>query len=123
VSSTSALAKIVHDAPALQASVDAIRALDRRASGVYFVDLKEDARGQVRITEVNAGRFANVPTIHDASGADNMVHAYLRAALGEPAENRNGRVDEEDCYVLRSLDMPPVVLRGGQIFENVEDLR
>ena len=87
------------------------------------MDLKEDAHGQPRVTEINAGRFANVPTIHDASGADNMVHTYVRVALGEPAETYTGRVDEEDCYVLRSLDMPPVVVRGPQIFENVEDLR
>jgi hypothetical protein len=123
VSSTAALAKIVHDPIALRVSIEAIRALDRDASGVFFVDIKEDLHGEPRITEINAGRFANVPTIHDASGRDNMVHMYVRTAFGEAVETVNVQGEDSDCYVLRSLDMPPVVLRGRQIFENVEDLR
>lgn len=125
VSSTAALAKMLHEPRALQVSIEAIQVLDRRASGVFFVDLKEDAQGKACITEINVGRFANVPTIHDASGSgpDNMVITYVRAALGEPVEIRDAGGYDEDCYVLRGLDMLPVVLRASELFEGVEDVR
>jgi hypothetical protein len=122
VSSTASLAKIIHEPHALRVSIEAIRALDRDASGVFFVDLKENPYGEPRITEINAGRFANVPTIHDAYGGDNMVHMYVRAAFGEAIETVDARAHEGD-YVLRSLDMSPVVLRGAELFDEIRDLR
>jgi hypothetical protein len=122
VSSTASLAKIIHEPNVLRVSIEAIRALDRGASGVFFVDLKEDRYGEPRITEINAGRFANVPTIHDAYGGDNMVHMYVRCAFGEPVESVDTRAHEGD-YVLRSLDMSPVVLRGAELFDGIQDLR
>jgi glutathione synthase/RimK-type ligase-like ATP-grasp enzyme len=123
VSSTAALAKMLHEPSLLDLAVKAILCLDRRTSGVYFVDLKEDEHGKPRITEINAGRFANVPTIHDAVSTQNIAAAYVRAALGQPAAGYDAVVDTGDCYVMRGLDMPPAVLRGRDLFRNIRDLR
>lgn len=123
VSSTAALAKMLYEPPLVDVAVKAIRCLDRHTSGVYFVDLKEDEHGAPRITEINAGRFANVPTIHDASTTQNMAAAYVRAALGQRLDRYEPAADAGDCYVMRGLDMAPAVLRGRDLFRNVHDLR
>jgi predicted ATP-grasp superfamily ATP-dependent carboligase len=123
VSSTAALAKMLHEQPLLDLAVTAVRCLDAHTSGVYFVDLKEDLHGTPRITEINAGRFANVPTIHDAFAAHNMAAAYVRAALGQPLAIDTPAADMRDCYVMRGLDMTPTVLRGCDLFRGVRDMR
>jgi carbamoyl-phosphate synthase large subunit len=123
VSSTASLAKMLNEPPLLEVARNAVCALDRRASSVYFVDLKEDARGTPRITEVNAGRFANVPTIHDAATTQNMAALYVRAALGEHPGVQESGADTRDCYVMRGLDMSPLVLRARDLFRGVEDVR
>jgi len=115
VSSSAALAKMVLDPAAMAQSTDAILALDPRASGVFFVDLKEDAGGKACITEINAGRFANVPTIHDQVGRDNMAIAYVRLALGEPVEAGEPQEYPDDCYVLRGIDTLPAVAYGREL--------
>ncbi len=118
VSSTAALAKMLFEAPLLEIAVKAIRALDAKASSIYFVDLKENGQGHAFITEINAGRFANVPTIHDVIDADNMSVAYVRAAFGEPMSFRQP-APSEDCYVLRALDSPPAVLSAPELAEGI----
>lgn len=120
VSSSAALAKMVFDPAVLRQATDAVLALDPRASSVFFVDFKEDASGRACITEINAGRFANVPTIHDLTGRDNMAIAYVRAALGEPVETREPQPYADDCYVLRGIDTVPAIVRGSELFQDSE---
>jgi glutathione synthase/RimK-type ligase-like ATP-grasp enzyme len=123
VSSMAALAKMIFEPRVLEVGTKAIRALDRKASGVFFVDIKENAGGTPCITEINAGRFATVPLTHDLAGPDNMALTYVRVALGESARARRFRVPAEDCYVLRGLDTLPAVIRAGEIFESIGDAR
>jgi glutathione synthase/RimK-type ligase-like ATP-grasp enzyme len=123
MSSTAALAKMIYEPRVLNVSKKAILALDAKASGVFFVDLKENPDGEPCITEINAGRFANVPTIHDLAGEDNMAIAYVRAALGEPVRARKIRKPDEACYVLRDLDTLPAVFRAAELFEGIDDAR
>lgn len=54
VSSLAALTKTVFEPRVVEASTAAISRVDRRASGAYCVDLKEDARGVPCVTEINA---------------------------------------------------------------------
>jgi glutathione synthase/RimK-type ligase-like ATP-grasp enzyme len=119
VSSTAALAKMLYEPPVLEIAIRAIRMLDAKASSVYFVDLKESATGEPCITEINAGRFANVPTIHDLIDADNMAVAYIRAALGETMATRGSVPDYEERYVLRALDSAPAVFDSHALAEGI----
>ena len=123
VSSTAALAKMIFEPRVLEVSRKAIHALDPRASGAFFVDLKQNAGAKPCITEINAGRFANVPTIHDLAGPENLVLTYVRVALGESVRARNARKPAEDCYVLRGIDTLPAVFRAGELFEGIDDAR
>ena len=68
VSSTPALAKTAYEPRIVRVCEKAIRALDAKASGVFFVDIKESDDERPCITEINAGRFATITNIHDLVG-------------------------------------------------------
>jgi carbamoyl-phosphate synthase large subunit len=121
VSSMAALARIIHEPRLFEVGTKAIRALDAKASGAFFVDIKENAGGNPCVTEINAGRFASVSLAHDMAGPDNMAVACVRIALGERAATRGTRI-AEDCYVLRGLDALPTVLRADELSEGIVDL-
>jgi carbamoyl-phosphate synthase large subunit len=120
VSSMAALARIIYEPRVFEVGTNAIRALDAKASGVFFVDIKENAAGKPCVTEINAGRFASVSLAHDVAGPDNMALAYVRVALGERATTRRARI-AEDCYVLRGLDALPTVLRADELSDGIVD--
>jgi len=123
VSSTPALAKTVFEPWALEVSRKAIRALDARAQGVFFVDIKESADGSPCITEINAGRFATITSIHDLAGAYNMAVTFVRLALDEKVNPDTPYDFAEDYYLVRSVDTLPVVLHAKHLLEGIEDGR
>ncbi len=122
-SSTAALAQMVFEPVVSRICAKAIRALDANASGIFFTDLKENAQGVPCITEINAGRFANVSTIHDATSSYNMTAAYMRLALGESVAARRPCRFPETCYVRRDIDMTPGVFQSNGLFDGMQDLR
>ena len=98
------LAKTV-DAPSVVATCRrAVEALDSRASGVFSIDLRENADGVPCITEVNAGRLSSGTNLLDLTGKHNMAVTYARVGLGEPVELRETYDMVEDHYMLRDLD-------------------
>jgi len=123
VSSMAALAKIIHEPRVIEVGTRAIRALDAKASGAFFVDIKENGAGVPCVTEINAGRFASVALTHDLAGPANMALTYVRLALGEPTRVRKDREPSEDCYILRDLDTLPAVVRSSELFEGINVAR
>jgi carbamoyl-phosphate synthase large subunit len=123
VGSMAAIAKMIYEPRVIEIGTKAVRALDRKATGAFFVDIKENARGTPCITEINAGRFATVSLVDDLAGPDNIALMYVRAALGETVKVRRSRTPSEDCYVLRDLDTLPLFVRSSEIFEGIEDAR
>lgn len=53
---TPTVARVVHDENVNRAAVDAVLAIDAKPHGIMSVDLREDAFGNPRPTEINAGR-------------------------------------------------------------------
>lgn len=53
---TPTIARIVHEDRPNEVAQAAVRAIDPHANGIYSVDLREDAAGIPRPTEINAGR-------------------------------------------------------------------
>jgi carbamoyl-phosphate synthase large subunit len=123
VSSMAAVAKMIYEPRVIELGTSAVRALDAKASGAFFVDIKENARGKPCVTEINAGRFASVSLVHDLAGPENMARTYVQVALGEPVRARKIHKPAEDCYVLRDLDTLPAVVRSSELFEGIEDAR
>jgi len=121
-SSMPALAKTVHDPYVIDVCTRAIRAVDERASGVLFVDVKENEKGDPCITEINAGRFATMTNIHDLAGKHNMALTYVRLALGKKVEIPHAYDYAEGFYLVRSVDTLPALLGKDELLEDIESL-
>jgi carbamoyl-phosphate synthase large subunit len=121
VSSMPALAKTVFIPRVVEACKKAIRALDTKASGVFFIDLKESGSGEPCITEINAGRFATMTNIHDLVGRHNMAVTFVRLALGQRIRIRKASDYAKGYYLVRSVDTLPAIVRGRDLFEGIED--
>jgi carbamoyl-phosphate synthase large subunit len=122
VSSMPALAKTAYDPRVIDVCTRAIRALDARASGVFFVDVKESDTGIPCITEINAGRFATMTNIHDLAGKHNMAVTFVRVALGERIRVPRASDFAEGYYLVRSVDTLPAIVHREELFQGLEDM-
>jgi carbamoyl-phosphate synthase large subunit len=122
VSSTPALAKTVRDPRVVEVCTDAVRAIDATASGVFSIDLKEDAQGVPCITEINVGRFFMITNIFDLTGRHNMALTYVRLALGEPVDIGEAYDVAEDYYLVRDLDTLPGIFHADALFEGIDEV-
>jgi carbamoyl-phosphate synthase large subunit len=120
MASTPALAKTVWEPAAIETCCAALRAIDPEATGVFSLDLKEDASGVPCITEINAGRFCMITNIHDFTGRYNMAATYVKLAFGEPAGIDNPYDAAGEHYLVRDLDTLPTILPAGALFEGIE---
>jgi glutathione synthase/RimK-type ligase-like ATP-grasp enzyme len=123
VSSIATLSKTVIEPRVADVCVKAIRALDPRVSGVFSIDLKENASGVPCITDINAGRFSSATAIYDFTGKHNMAITYVRLALDEPVELRDEYDAVEDYYMLRDVDALPVILHADELFDGIHEQR
>jgi carbamoyl-phosphate synthase large subunit len=123
VSAVGALTKTVCEPVVVDTAVRAIRAVDPTASGVFAVDLREDARRVPRVTEINAGRFTSSTNLLDLTGKHNMTAVYLRLARGERVHLREEYEGTENHYMLRDIDAVPRVFHADEFFDGVKDAR
>jgi carbamoyl-phosphate synthase large subunit len=123
VSSIAALAKTAFEPRIVDVCTRAVRALDRNASGVFSIDLREDARGVPCVTEINAGRFSSATNIFDLTGRHNMAVTFVQLALDEQVDVRKADDFSADYYMIRDLDTPVGIYHADQFFEGIEDGR
>jgi carbamoyl-phosphate synthase large subunit len=122
VSSTPSLAKTVHDSRVADVSRAALAALERDASGVFAVDLKENGDGVPCVTEINAGRFFMITNIFDLTGPTNLAALYVRLAAGEAASPETD-ADVGEHYLVRDLDTEPGIYGAEDLFTGVDEAR
>ena len=101
----------------------AVRAVDPRASGVFGVDLKENAQGEPCVTEINAGRFLAGTNLLDFTGKHNMAAIYVRLGVGEAIAVAEVYDAAADHYMVRSVDEFPRIVHATALFEDVQDAR
>jgi len=123
VSSVAALSKTVFAPGVTEVCAKAVRSLDPRASGVFCIDVKEDARGVPCITEVNAGRFSLSTNVYDLVGTHNMAVTYVRLALGERVDIREQYDVAENYYMVRDLDTLPGIFHAEAFLGGIIDAR
>ena len=123
VSAVGALTKTVCEPGVVEISVRALRAVDRKASGVFAVDLKEDSSGVPRVTEINAGRFTSGTNLLDLTGKHNMTAVYLQLARGGAVDLHEEYEGTEHHYMLRDVDAVPRVFHADEFFDGVQDAR
>jgi carbamoyl-phosphate synthase large subunit len=110
--STPSVARTVQRPDVVAIASDAVRAIDGRANGVFCADLKGDAAGRPRVTEINAGRFFTTSNFFATAGL-NMPYDYLRFARGEAVSERIEPL-EEGLYWVRMVDMGYRLVREGE---------
>jgi hypothetical protein len=123
VSSVAALARSVAEPRVVDIGAAAVRALDPRTSGVFCLDLKENAAGTPCVTEINVGRFSLSTGLYDLIGKHNMAGVYVRLALGEPVDLGEPYDAAPDHYLIRDVDTLPAVVHADELFEGITDLR
>jgi hypothetical protein len=119
VFSLSSLAKTVVAPEALEVTLNAVKALERRPSGAFFVELKESAEGVPSITEINAGRFPSGVTALLAIGNDNMVAIFATAALGEARKAAEPYGSPLAYYLVRDIDAVPGVYSETDLMNGI----
>ncbi len=112
--STPAVARTVREPQVDDLACAAILALDARPTGVYCVDIKEDASARPRVTEINAGRFFTTSNFLSAAGL-NMPDLLVRCALGERPPRLASSPVEPDLYWIRMVDMGYVLVAGNDL--------
>ena len=122
-SSVSQLAKTVFAPRVVEVCAAAIRAIDRKISGTFNFDLRENAHGVPCLTEINAGRFPSGTNIFDLTGRFNLAAMYVRVALDEPVELREEYDPAEGYYPVRDLDTPTGIFRADELFDKIVDAR
>jgi len=80
--STPSIAKTVHRNDVNEIGTKAVLAVDRNATGVFCVDIKENKSGVPCVTEINAGRFFTTSNFFSEAGV-NMPSMYVKLAYGE----------------------------------------
>jgi len=103
-----AISKTVHDAEVNRIGEAAVLALDPTYTGVGFIDLKGDAQGRPRVTELNAGRFGTTHYFYTAAGA-NFPELTLQIAAGEEPSVPTRDILPADLVWIRTLDAGPVL--------------
>jgi carbamoyl-phosphate synthase large subunit len=116
VSSTGAVLKAVFDERVAEICARAVRALDRSATGLYSIDLKEDRAGVPCVTEINAGRPFTGNELFDLVGKHSMIGTCVRLALGAPVEVADPRDAVEEYYSVRDLDTLPGTFHAEDLF-------
>jgi hypothetical protein len=112
--STPAVARTITRPELDQLASAAVHALDPRASGVFCLDIKEDAGGRPRVTEVNAGRFFTTANFFAAAGL-NMPDMLVRLALGDEVAAVGASPLPPDLYWIRMVDMGFVLVPGDDL--------
>ena len=93
--------------------------LNVKAHGVLSVDLKEDAQGNLKLTEINIRHMAYTGVMADA-GLDLVKDTIilLHDNGSERIERQPFFAYEKPYVFLRDVDTEPVLLDGEDIFPN-----
>jgi carbamoyl-phosphate synthase large subunit len=79
---TPTIARVIHDDRVNEAAVQSVLAIDPEPHGIFSVDLREDAYGMPRPTEINAGRGFTTLGLWSLYGPNFMDIAVRLAADG-----------------------------------------
>lgn len=112
--STPAVARTVSRPDLDELAAAAVHALNPWASGVFCLDIKEDAHGRPKVTEVNAGRFFTTSNFFAAAGL-NMPDMLVRLALGQEVPPAGASPLPSDLYWIRMVDMGFALVPGDDL--------
>jgi carbamoyl-phosphate synthase large subunit len=119
-SSSPTVAKSVHNDLVNSVAVAAIKALDRKANGIFCVDMKCDAFGVPHVTEINAGRFFTTSLFFTMAGA-NMPYQYVKLGYGEEVKAKQFNAVPEGLYWIRQIDCVQKMVTEDELFNSLRN--
>lgn len=107
---TPVVAETIHDEKVNKITTLCVKAIDKEATGIFCIDLKENSIGIPVPTEINAGRFFTTSNFFTTAGI-NMPYYYIKLAFGEklPKLKKYNAV-EKDLLWCRHIDCPAVLM-------------
>ncbi len=84
----------------------AVRLADERPHGIYAVDLRENQRGEAKVTEIN-GRQAFRPLLYTRAGA-NFSELFVKAMLGDEDFVFDATQLKVGLEMVRGMDFEPM---------------
>ncbi|MCH1569403.1 MAG: hypothetical protein L7U47_08320 [Alphaproteobacteria bacterium] len=109
-SSTPSVARTVHDEKIYATAYQAVKAVDASPDGIYCVDMKTDAAGDIIPLEVNYGRFFTTSDFFSNLGV-NGPDIYIQSALGHEVEPSVETITSPKTWI-RGLDREPILADG-----------
>jgi carbamoyl-phosphate synthase large subunit len=112
---TPIVAKTVNQRELNDVAIRSVLAIDPNATGIFSVDLREDAEGNPIPTEINCGRFFTTSFFYAKAGL-NMAYFTMKLAFNEPFE-RPCATDglEEGLHWIRHIDCPTILAREHEL--------
>lgn len=112
VTNTPVVARAIHDKAVNDMAQKAILSIDKNATGIFCVDMKENKSGMPIPTEINCGRFFTTSFFFTKAGI-NMPYYYVKLGLGEkiPQLPQFNAVPQ-DWYWARHIDCPAVLIKN-----------
>jgi carbamoyl-phosphate synthase large subunit len=113
-SSSPSIAMTVHREDVNELATKAVLSIDKKATGIFCVDIKENVRGIPCVTEINAGRFFTT-SINFSTAGLNMPYYYVLMGLG--LKNKLPKLPQYNglpagWYWIRLTDMGEKLVKG-----------
>lgn len=114
-SSTPTIARSVHNEKVNKICTKAVLSMDKEATGIFCIDLKENSKGTPCITEINAGRFFTTSNFFAEAGC-NMPYYYILMALKQKLPKlKPYNAVKKDLYWIRQIDMDQKLVRKNEL--------
>jgi carbamoyl-phosphate synthase large subunit len=112
---TPIVARTVNDEAVNEISTRCVLAIDPNATGIFSVDLREDASGNPIPTEINCGRFFTTSLFFSRAGL-NVPYMYVKRAFGEsiPLTPQFNALPE-GLHWIRHIDCPTVLISEEEL--------
>ncbi|RSN75402.1 hypothetical protein [Candidatus Methanodesulfokora washburnensis] len=111
VTGTPTVARIIHDGKVTEVGIAAVKALSPMPHGFYSVDIKEDADGKPKVTEVDGKWHTTAPLWGYAVSRlkndiiYNIAHVYIEIGLTDEIPDLPERdLFPEGIYLIRHMD-------------------
>lgn len=115
ITGTPSVARIVRDRSLNEVAEKAVKAIDPKPSGAYSIDVKESAKGEMCVTEVDAGKFHSTMPLWGYIAIRhlgmpwyaNLADLYVRLGLDDDIRESIPRTDlfPDGYYLLRDMDV------------------
>lgn len=123
VTGTPAVQKTIHNEAVNRIGTEAVKAIDKKFTGIACVDEKENRNGTPCVTEINAGRmfttsffFSYASKILRKDYSANIPYLYFKLAFEEPLPDiAQYNVLPENIYWIRHIDAPGRLVKNGKI--------